>query len=108
MEPEPLSVLQTHTGARRITEAKSRAAATVTERLPDADPIVDSTFGAVCAGVLLSALIMSALLAMGSQRPVPAYAIFGSGLFGAVFGSFLVAALRLAITDSRRHKDGDH
>ncbi len=94
-------------GARRISEATSRAVATVTERRPSAEPVVDATFTSVCAGVLLSALIMSAILAMGSARPVPAYAVFGSGLFGAVFGSFLVAALHLAVTDSRRHKD-DH
>ncbi len=91
-------------GARRIAPTGSRTVATVTKHREPADPIVDATFTSVCAGVLLSGLIMAAILGMGTQRPVPAYAIFGSGLFGAVFGSFLMGALHLAITDSRRHK----
>jgi hypothetical protein len=97
-------------GARRITEAASQLGATVTERRVAAqtDPVVDPTFSSFCAGVLLSAFIMAAILAMGAVRPVPAYAIAGSGIFGAVFGSFLMGALHLALTDSRRHKEGDH
>lgn len=71
------------------------------------EPILGSTFVSVCAAVLLSALIMAAILAMGTVRPVPSYAVFGAGLFGAVFGAFLVGALHLALTDSRRHKDDD-
>ncbi len=94
-------------GARRITESASRAVATLTERRAHAEPVVAPAFTSVCAAVLLAALIMSVLLAMRSDRPVPAYAIFGSGLFGAVFGSFLIAALHLAVTDSRRHKDDE-
>jgi ABC-type uncharacterized transport system permease subunit len=94
-------------GARRISEKASRAVATLSERRAHVEPIVDPVFTSVCAAVLLAALIMSALLAMRSGHPVPAYAIFGSGLFGAVFGSFLVAALHIALTDSRRHKDDD-
>jgi hypothetical protein len=94
-------------GARRIGKAASRIAATVTEREVPVESVVDGTFTAVCAGVLLSVFIMSAILAMGSARPVPAYAVVGSALFGAVFGSFLMAALHLAVTDSRRHKDHD-
>ena len=96
------------TGARRITEKTSRTVAGVSERRTTVEPIIGSTFVSVCASVLLGALLMSMILAMGSIRPVPAYAIFGSGLFGMVFGSFLVGALHLAVTDSRRHKDGDH
>jgi hypothetical protein len=94
-------------GARRISDSVSRSVATLTERRETVEPIVDPVFTSVCAAVLLSGFIMAALLAMGSARPVPAYAIFGSGLFGAVFGSFLVGALHLALTDSRRHKDDD-
>ncbi len=94
-------------GARRITESASRAVATLTELRTPAEPIVDPVFTSVCAAVLLAALIMAALLAMGSVRPVPAYAIFGSGLFGAVFGSFLIASLHIALTDSRRNKDDE-
>jgi hypothetical protein len=69
------------------------------------ESIVDPTFGSVCAAVLLAAFIMAVILAMGTARPVPGYAIFGAGLFGAVFGAFLIGALHLAVTDSRRHKD---
>jgi hypothetical protein len=95
-------------GARRISEATSRAVASVTEQYVPTEPIVDGTFTSVCAGILLSTFIMSAILAMGSARPVPVYAVVGSGIFGAVFGSFLMGAVHLAVTDSRRHKDGDH
>jgi hypothetical protein len=95
-------------GARRITETTSRKVAMVTERRQTIEPVVDPRFTSVCATVLLSALITSGILAMGSARPVPGYAIFGSALFGLVFGSFLTAALHLAITDSRRHKDDEH
>jgi hypothetical protein len=94
--------------ARRITEASAKhAASTVSARRAPEDPVVDATFTSVCAAVLLAAFIMSGILAMGAARPVPAYAIFGSALFGLVFGSFLVGALHLALTDSRRHKDDD-
>ncbi len=91
-------------GARRITET-SRSIATLTENQTPSEPVVDPVFTSVCAAVLLAGLIMAALLAMGSARPVPAYAVFGSGLFGAVFGAFLIGALHLAVTDSRRNKD---
>ncbi len=96
------------TGARRITAAASRTHATVSERRAGADPILGSTFVSVCGAVLLAALLMAMILAMRSEHPIPAYAIFGSGLFGAVFAAFLVGALHLAVTDSRRFKDGDH
>lgn len=96
-------------GARRITsEAVSSARASVSERAQRVEPVLGSTFVSVCAAVLLGALLMSAILAMGSARPVPGYAIFGSAFFGIVFSSFLVGALHLAVTDSRRHKDDDH
>ncbi len=94
-------------GARRITPAASRTVASAAEERIEIEPVVDPTFASFCAGVLLAGLIMAGLLAMGSARPVPAYAIFGAGLFGAVFGAFLMGALHLAVTDSRRHTD-DH
>jgi hypothetical protein len=94
-------------GARRITPERSRAVARLTQPREATDPIVDTTFMSVCGAVLLAVLIMSGLLAMGQIRPVPAYALFGSALFGAVFSTFLVAALHLAITDSRRQHDDD-
>jgi hypothetical protein len=75
---------------------------------PAEEPIVDATFVSVCAAVLLAMFIMAVILAMGTARPVPGYAVFGAGLFGAVFGAFLMGALHLAVTDSRRHKDDDH
>ncbi len=75
---------------------------------PADELVVDPTFVSVCASVLLAAFIMAVILAIGTVRPVPGYAVFGAGLFGAVFGSFLVGALHLAVTDSRRHKNDDH
>jgi hypothetical protein len=95
------------TGARRITAAASRTYATVTGRRAGVEPILGSTFVSVCATVLLAGLLMAIILAMRAEHPIPAYAIFGSGLFGAVFAAFLVGALHLAVTDSRRLKDGD-
>ena len=93
--------------ARRITETAARAAADVSEARVRTEPIVDSKFVSVCATVLLSLLITAALLAMGKARPVPVYAVVGSALFGTVFGAFLMAALHLAISDSKRHRDGE-
>ena len=96
-------------GARRISSETARLAQTSSPDYRSADgDVLGSTFVSVCASVLLGALLMAVILAMGSLRPVPAYAIFGSGLFGIVFASFLVGGLHLAVTDSRRHKDGDH
>ena len=95
-------------GARRITPSASRARAIVSERRVAIEPVLGATFVSVCATVLLGALFMAVLLAMRVGRPVPAYAIFGSALFGLVLSAFLVGGLHLAVTDSRRHKDGDH
>ncbi len=94
-------------GARRLTESAARPNP---ERLtPPVEQIVDMKFAAVCGTVLLSLLIMAAILAMGSARPVPLYGVVGSALFGTVFGTFLSGAAYLAITDSRRHTtDDDH
>jgi hypothetical protein len=94
--------------ARRITETAARAAAQVSEPRVRTEPVVDSTFASVCGTVLLSLLITAAILAMGTVRPVPIYAVVGSAIFGTVFGAFLMAALHLAITDSRRHRDEEH
>lgn len=96
-----------HPVARRITETAARAAASVSEPRVRTEPIVDSKFASVCGAVLLSLLITAAILAMGKARPVPIYAVVGSALFGTVFGSFLMAALHLAIADSRRHREGE-
>ncbi len=95
-------------GARRISSEAARRAQTSDSEYRSDEEVLGSTFVSVCASVLLGALLMAVILAMGSARPVPAYAIFGSGLFGIVFASFLVGGLHLAVTDSRRHKDGDH
>lgn len=99
----------TSSGARRISAADSQTRASETERRrPEVEPVLAPMFVSVCAAVLLAALLMSVILAMRSPGPVPAYAIFGSGLFGAVFAAFLVGALHLAVTDSRRQKDSEH
>ncbi len=96
--------------ARRISPAASRAREQAQERREEVEPVVGPAFATVCATVLLSALLMAIILAMRTHGPgpVPAYALFGSGLFASVFAAFLMGAVHLAVTDSRRHKDHDH
>ncbi len=106
--PERQVSVNTTTGARRITnEGAKRTRAAVSQPRSQVEPVLGPAFVSVCGAVLLAALLMSMILAMGSARPVPSYALFGSGLFGAVFAAFLVGALHLALTDSRRSTD-DH
>ena len=93
--------------ARRITPEASRAITSVNEGGDNVTPAVPRMFVSVCATLVLGGLIMAGILAVGNVRPVPAYAVFGSAVFGLAFAAFLVTAMNLAISDGHRQPD-DH